>query len=605
MSIFGPRKVSKLGAWLDARRAHRAQRELPAYLDDRLAIARRKGPREGEPPFLLAIHSDGGVGREPNPKYIAPNPLAAPSDADLRLRRGSLAADELLHRGYKAQETVSQCVIGLAGLEQEFSVIESQKRDFIKANRVPHRLLGEWLAALLALSLLALGELAALALVVADWLGVDLARTEVLLSHPVESGAVLLASAGIFVASVLLASKIIEASDPLHRIMASVGLLSIGAGLGVMRASQIADSGWQQTFIFVLVTVAIPLGVAVLKRRAAAAYTLLGEWRKLQRQKQLVQRRKAALDRKRRHASRVLARVIAEFVDEYMQARAREARALSTWLRWLETMEASLAEYRLAYLWWAAHRGTPKVGTAAVLKVASSVVLPLLLVTQSCARQEQVHVALLCDRSSSGAEVSCPARTVLDAGRYWADAAESRGGTFEIWLFGRGIEPIQFASEEYPRRFKPPVSETKRVWRRDFEARLGARAAQLPTGGGSAIAEGVWRVARRLNEVPGRKVLVVASDLRQVTPGVWNFERHVPRADLFLKWIGAQGLTVQHSSAIELVVCGVHSQSPAGTSPAKADRYNRTRALWERVFAVWQLHGGVTEQCFAGVGAAT
>jgi hypothetical protein len=603
MSIFGPRKVSKLGAWLDARRAHRAQRELPAYLDDRLAIARRKGPREGEPPFLLAIQSDGEVGREPNPKYVAPNPLAAPSDADLRLRRGSLAADELLHRGYKAQATVSQCVVGLAGLDQEFSVIESQKRDFIRANRVPYRLLCEWLGALLALSLLALGELAAVALVVADWLGVDLARTEVFLSHPVESGAVLLASAGIFVASVMLASKIIEASDPLHRIMATVGLLSIGAGLGVMRASQIADSGWQQTFIFVLVTVAIPLGVAVLNRRAAGAYALLGEWRKLQ--KQLLQRRRAALDRKRRDASRVLAGVIAEFVDEYMQAREREAKERIIWLRWLETMEASLAEYRLAYLWWVAHRGTPKVGSAAVLKVASSVVLPLLLVTQSCAREEQVHLALLCDRSSSGAEVSCPARTVLDAGRYWANAAESRGGTFETWLFGWGTEPIQFASEEYPRRFKPPVSENKRVWRQGFEARLAARTAQLPTGGGSAIVEGVWRVARRLNEVPGRKVLVVASDLRQVTPGVWNFERRVPRADLFLKWIGTQGLTVQDPSAIELVVCGVHSESPAGTSPAKADSYNRIRALWERVFAVWQLHGGLTEQCFAGVGAAT
>ena len=596
MSIFGPRKVSKLSAWLDARRAHRAQRELPAYLDDRLAIARHKGPREGEPPFLLAIQSDGGVDREPNPKYVAPNPLAAPSDADLRLRRGSLAADELLHRGYKAQQTVSQCVVGLAGLDQEFSGIESQKRDFIRANRVPYRLLCEWLGALLALSLLALGELAALSLVVADWLGVDLARGEVMLRHPVESGAVLLASAGIFVASVMLASKIIEASDPLHRIMATVGLLSIGAGLGVMRASQIADSGWQQTFIFVLVTVAIPLGVAVLKRRAAAAYALLGEWRKLQRQKQLLQRRRAALDRKRRHASRVLADVIAEFVDEYMQAREREAKQRIIWLRWIETMEASLAEYRLAYLWWTAHRGT-------VLKVASSVpLLTLLLVTQSCAREEQVHLALLCDRSSSGAELSCPARTVLDVGRYWADAAESRGGTFEIWLFGRGIEPIQFASEEYPRRFKPPVSETKRLWRQGFEARLAARAAQLPTGGGSAIAEGVWRVARRLNEAAGQKVLVVASDLRQVTPGVWNFERRVPRADLFLKWIGAQGLTVQHPSAIELVVCGVHSESPAGTSPDRADRYNRTRALWERVFAVWQLHRGVTEQCFAGTG---
>src|SRR2546427_4185270 len=123
MSIFGPQKVSKFSAWLDARRAHKAQRELPAYLDDRLAIARRKAPRDGEPPFMLAVKSDGRISREPNPRYVQPDPLAAPGDSDLRLRRGAMAADELLHRGYSAQEAVSRRALELRGLEQEFSGI--------------------------------------------------------------------------------------------------------------------------------------------------------------------------------------------------------------------------------------------------------------------------------------------------------------------------------------------------------------------------------------------------------------------------------------------------------------------------------------------------
>src|SRR5712691_12601776 len=106
MSIFGPRKVSKLGAWLDARRATKAQRELSAYLEDRLAIGRRKAPREGEPPFLLAIGGHGRVSRESNSKFVEANPLAVAGDSDLRRRRGPMAADELLQRGFQAQATM-------------------------------------------------------------------------------------------------------------------------------------------------------------------------------------------------------------------------------------------------------------------------------------------------------------------------------------------------------------------------------------------------------------------------------------------------------------------------------------------------------------------
>jgi hypothetical protein len=598
MSIFGPRKVSKLSAWLDARRAHRAQRDLPAYLDDRLAIARRNAPRDGEPPYALAVETDGRVRREPNPKYVHPDPLAPPGDSDLRLRRGAIAADELLRRGFGAQEAMSRQALELRGLEQEFSGIDSRERDYLKADRVPARLLCEWLAALLALSLLAVGELAALALVVSDWLGVDLARADVLLRHPVESGAVLLASAGVFVASVMLASKVVEGEDPLHRIIAALALLLIGAGLGVMRATQIADSGWQQVFIFVLVTVAIPLGVAVLQRRAAATYALLGEWRKFQRQKRLIRHRMAAIEHARMSAERELGGVIAEFAGEYKNARLREWEAHYAWVRWLETMEASLAEYRLAYMWWAAQRGVTRGSGAAMIKAAGSFVLPLLLTTGACVDDRQVHVALLCDRSSSGAEVSCPASTLVAVGRFWADAAESRGGDFEIWLFGRGIEPTRFGSEEYPRRFAPPVSESKRAWREAFEARLAGRAAQLPGNAGSAIAEGVWRVARRLEQARGRRVLVVASDLRQVTPGVWNFERWVPRAAEFIQWLDREGLRVEHAGTIEFHVCGFHSETPSGTSHASADRYNRTRALWAHVFATWSVNSEIAEECF-------
>src|SRR2546425_879614 len=103
-----------------------------------------------------------------------------------------MAADELLQQGFHAQATVSRLDLELRGLEQEFAGVENRRKEYLKAH-APGRLFVELAIALLALCLLAAGELAALALVVADWLGVDLARPQSLLYHPVESGAVALA----------------------------------------------------------------------------------------------------------------------------------------------------------------------------------------------------------------------------------------------------------------------------------------------------------------------------------------------------------------------------------------------------------------------------
>src|SRR2546426_445489 len=187
----------------------------------------------------------------------------------------------------------------------------------------------------------------------------------------------------------------------------------------------------------------------------------------------------------------------------------------------------------------------------------------------------QVHAILLCDRSSSAAEFSCSANTVLGAGRWWADEA-ALGGTFELWLIGGGIDIPRLVSETYPEDFRPPVSESKRAWRHAFEARLGGTGGTLPTNTGSAIAEALWRVSRRLNEASrGRKVLILASDLRQVTPGAWDFERHVPRPAEFLAWLGRMDLSLELRADVQLMVCGVHSETPGRTSRATAVSYNR------------------------------
>lgn len=601
MALFHPRKVSRLRAWLDARRGVKAGRPLPAYLADKLAVAQRQAPRVGAPPYALTIHGDGSVLRVP-PSVTPPDPLTLPLDTDLRIKRGAAAAEELRRRGAAACEEISRCDGERRALGVERHELGDRERAFIQVHPVVGRLSRLVWGSRLGFVLLSAGEVAALSVLFADWFGLDIARADVICRHPVEAFAVLVAATGVFLASVMLAQKALDLDHPRAALAAGVTLLVGGVGLGWMRGAQIPESGWEQAVIFMAVTVALPVAAAALKRRAAQASTTLGAWRKLEREGRALARRMASTEARQEAAERELAAVVAEYRKDYMEARAVEARVRNAWLRWLQATEASLAEHRLAYLARLARSKVPRAETTALVKTASLLVL-MVLATAACAgvhdhEAAQVHAILLCDRSSSAAEYSCSANTVLGAGRWWADEA-TLGGTFEVWVIGEGIDIPRLVAETYPEHFRPPVSESKRAWRHTFETRLGEQSAALPTNRGSAIAEALWRVSRRLNEAgPGRKVLILASDLRQVTPGAWDFERRVPRPAEFLAWLGRMDLSLELRADVELMVCGVHSETPAQTSPATAVSYYRTRALWQQVFTAWGVKARIGEDCF-------
>ena len=91
MALFHPRKVSRLRAWLDARRGVKAGRPLPAYLADKLAVAQRQAPRGGAAPYALTIEGDGSVLRA-SPSVAVQDPLTLPLDTDLRIKRGGSTA---------------------------------------------------------------------------------------------------------------------------------------------------------------------------------------------------------------------------------------------------------------------------------------------------------------------------------------------------------------------------------------------------------------------------------------------------------------------------------------------------------------------------------
>src|SRR2546425_3876667 len=151
-------------------------------------------------------------------------------------------------------------------------------------------------------------------------------------------------------ASVMLALKALDLDHPRAALAAGATLLVGGVGLGWMRGAQIPESGWEQAVIFMAVTVALPVAAAAMKRRAAQASTVLGAWRKLEREARELGRRMARTEMRHQTAERELTAVVAEYRKDYMEARAVEARVRHAWLRWLQATEASLAEHRLAYL---------------------------------------------------------------------------------------------------------------------------------------------------------------------------------------------------------------------------------------------------------------
>src|SRR5439155_195698 len=227
-------------------------------------------------------------------------------DTDLRIKRGGAAAEELRRRGSAACEEIARCEGEVRALGVERHELGDRERAFIQTHPVvgrPSRLV--W-GLRLAFVVLSAGEVAALSVLFADWFGLDIVRADVICRHPVEAFGVLVAATGVFMASVMLALKALDLDHPRAALAAGATLLVGGVGLGGMRGAQIPESGWEQAAIFMAVTVALPVAAAALKRRAAQASTLLGAWRKLEREARELGRRMALTERRHQTAEQEL-----------------------------------------------------------------------------------------------------------------------------------------------------------------------------------------------------------------------------------------------------------------------------------------------------------
>lgn len=211
-----------------------------------------------------------------------------------------------------------------------------------------------------------------------------------------------------------------------------------------------------------------------------------------------------------------------------------------------------------------------------------------------------LHRAVVCDVSTSGAELSCSKASVHQVGKDWIDSVgRYASGRLELYLMGNGVDDTpRLMSVEYPRRFAPPVTQSKRRWRDSVLTAIDSVAAALPTGRGSAVAEAVFRATRGMAVGTTRtNELWLLADLRQVSPGVWNFERHVPQDMEFLEWIRLNGLEPRTGVLSRITVCGFHLMTPYNTGRITALSYNRLEELWTRIFRRWTNDVRIAEAC--------
>jgi len=181
---------------------------------------------------------------------------------------------------------------------------------------------------------------------------------------------------------------------------------------------------------------------------------------------------------------------------------------------------------------------------------------------------------------------------ILKLGEIFVEKAlKIDGGKFEILIINTGIDDINYIfKEECPESFKGIIPLSKDNWKKDFFSNLKNSIKNLPTDRGSAIWEGIFITTERLNKQEGEKILVIYSDMRQYTPGKWNFEKEVPSVQEFKKWAEKERLIPEFKD-IQITICGFQPL-PANTQTTKitSKNYGKLREFWTKLFKEYGIN---------------
>lgn len=263
--------------------------------------------------------------------------------------------------------------------------------------------------------------------------------------------------------------------------------------------------------------------------------------------------------------------------DEDYAARGRSAR------RWLRGMVASVG-----LSWLAFKREKPsRWNWQWIAKALGAVLLVgLALFLMGCAPPSdkparQVNWVVVCDRSSSSTgKPACSEDRVGIACEKWAEQAAQGGGRIELLLMGQSISDVEVRTlAEHTGRFGPPVKRNRSNWVKSIPEKC--KQTPLPNlSVASGVVEAVYVGVSRLRGASGDKTMILMSDMRQVTPGIWNFERKVPDFENFAGWLDSAGKI--DAGDLNLAVCGFNTGTRE--SPVAMAEHIRLRELWEKVF---------------------
>jgi hypothetical protein len=186
------------------------------------------------------------------------------------------------------------------------------------------------------------------------------------------------------------------------------------------------------------------------------------------------------------------------------------------------------------------------------------------------------HSGIVCDRSDSTLGAACNASALLGVFDRWVtEGLLLPGATLSVEMVG----PLRDALRPFYELRVPDLPLGERI-----AFVLGARSelAHLFSGSvekyGSTIAEAISTAVRRLREHRGAYRLYLLSDMRQISPGGFNFESAVPLPQDFLAWLTKSGLTPDLRD-IPALVCGLHTGHFGQNSQASATRLHD---LWQR-----------------------
>jgi hypothetical protein len=205
----------------------------------------------------------------------------------------------------------------------------------------------------------------------------------------------------------------------------------------------------------------------------------------------------------------------------------------------------------------------------------------------------QLH-SIVCDRSGSTQGASCTPSVLLRLFDKWvAESLLLPNATLSVEMVGAlrdSLRPIFDLSV-------PNLPVGERV-----AHILGARSelSRLFAGGdqyGSTIAEAISTAVRRAREHRGVHRLTVLSDMQQISPGIWAFEKALPTPQAFHSWLKQTGLAAD-LKGVSVLVCGV----PTGHFGQNSAPYaTRLQDLWRQVF---QSMGAPDIQWFSSCEAA-